>query len=70
MPELKTKNLGELAYNGYRDHTGGKTWNGYPMPMWADLPAHVQAAWNTAASAVRQDTLAEVITMMQAEVAS
>lgn len=70
MPELKPKPLGELAYNGYRDHTGGKTWNGYDMPHWADLPPHVQAAWNTATSAVRRDTLAEVITMLQAEVAS
>lgn len=67
MPEQK-KTPGELAYAAYRDHTGGKTWNGYPMPLWADLPAHVQAAWNTAAHAVRRETLAEVITMLEAQV--
>lgn len=63
-----TPTPGELAYTAYRDHTGGKTWNGYEMPHWADLPAHVQAAWNTAAHAVRRDALAGVITMLKGEV--
>ena len=59
---------GELAYTAYRDHTSGKTWNGYPMPMWADLPPAVRLAWEAGAQAVRRETLAEVITMLKGEV--
>ena len=68
MPELNIKSPGELAYDGYRDHTSGKTWNGYPMPMWADLPPTVRHAREAGAQAVRRETLAEVITMLKKEV--
>lgn len=67
MPEQK-KTPGELAYDGYRDHTSGKTWNGYDMPLWADLPPTVRLAWDAGAQAVRRETLAEVITMLKGEV--
>lgn len=43
---------GRSAYEGYRDRTGGKTWDLRPMPLWDELPVGVQDAWCEAALAV------------------
>lgn len=59
------KTPGEVAYEGYRDHTGGLTWNGYPMPMWADLKPDTRAAWEASACAVRRGLLALVLKMLK-----
>lgn len=49
--------LGEIAYGGYRESTGGRTFTGAPMPEWMELPQAIQWAWQAAASAVVAHTL-------------
>lgn len=44
---------GRLAYEAYATTTGGRTYDGRPMPTWADLGEPIQCAWNAAAQAVR-----------------
>lgn len=43
---------GESAYDGYREATGGKTYDGRNMPAWADLGERIQGAWEMSAWAV------------------
>lgn len=38
----------EQAYQGYAEHTGGKTFDGRDMPAWADLGERIQGAWRQA----------------------
>lgn len=68
MPDNK-KSLGEIAYDGYRDHTGGKTWNGYDMPHWADLGEHVRSAWEAGAKAAQRQVLNTVVGLMEQAIA-
>lgn len=43
----------KAAYNGYRDHTGGKSLaTGQNIPEWVDLALVIQQAWDAAARAV------------------
>lgn len=47
--------LGELAreaYKAYGESTGGKNYQGLPMPEWEDLGAEIQTAWVSAVAAV------------------
>jgi hypothetical protein len=43
---------GEHAYSAYAESTGGKTYDGRDIPVWADLGDRIQGAWEAAASAV------------------
>lgn len=44
-----------IAYDAYRDHTGGKSLvSGQPIPGWDELPEPIQQAWEAAGSAVRE----------------
>jgi len=47
--------LAKAAYAAYGDSTGGKNWQGLPMPTWADLPVTTRAAWMAAVDAVRTE---------------
>jgi hypothetical protein len=39
-------NLAKIAYEGYRNHTGGVSLvSGSPIPAWEDLPAAIQLVW-------------------------
>lgn len=50
----------EVAYNGYRDHTGGISLaSGGPIPEWKDLRPDIQAAWKASAAALRKIMLCE-----------
>ncbi len=55
-PEPRT--LGQTGYEAYAAHTGGLTWDGKPMPTWADILVRegdrprVTAAWESAAEAI------------------
>lgn len=69
MSDLTVLSLGEIAYTGYRNSTGGKTWNGYEMPTWGDLPANVQAAWDAGGWAVQARTLQGVVVSLEAVLA-
>lgn len=45
--------LGRLGYEAYSAHTGGRTFDGRPMPAWPDLPDAIRAAWSASARAIR-----------------
>lgn len=54
------KSLGQIGYEAYALFTGGKTWDGKPMPTWDEVVARdaergtkVSGAWEAAASAIR-----------------
>lgn len=44
--------LAKIAYQGYGEATGFKTFDGRPMPEWAALGEKIQLAWTAAAAAV------------------
>ncbi len=46
---------GQIAYEAYAIHTGGKTHDGRDMPSWEDLPGRIQHAWEAAARAVAKE---------------
>jgi len=44
---------GKIAYEAYRNHTGGKSLaTGHPITEWDELPEEIRDAWNAAAGAV------------------
>ena len=46
---------GEIAYEGYREHSHGKSLvSGSPIPPWDELPVNIQEAWEESARCVRQ----------------
>jgi len=46
--------VARAGYDGYADHTGGKTFDGRDMPQWDDLPDRTQVAWVAAVVAIRR----------------
>ncbi len=42
--------LAQEAYEAYGQTTGGKDYQGLPMPEWADLGEQIQNAWRAAVS--------------------
>lgn len=53
-----TKTKGQIGYEAYAVATGGKTWDGKPMPTWEAVAASgtkVAGAWEAAAQAVLED---------------
>lgn len=58
---MNIETLGQTAYEGYYASTGGRTFDGRPMPLWHELPITIQRAWQTGAERVRRETLADVI---------
>jgi hypothetical protein len=44
--------LAKIAYEAYGKSTGGKNYQGLPMPAWEDLPEAIRHAWDAAAQAV------------------
>ena len=45
----------EIAYNAYRDHTGGVSLiSGAPIPEWESLRSDIQDAWRASAHALRE----------------
>jgi hypothetical protein len=50
-----TKSPGQIGYEAYAQSTGGKTWDGKPMPTWEQVLASgtkVAGAWEAAAQAI------------------
>ena len=58
-PEQDLPTLAQIAYEAYGDMTGGKNYQGLPMPEWADLPARIKAAWNASVNATVKAALDE-----------
>ena len=49
---------GEIAYESYRDASGGKSLvSGAPIPAWTDMSPEIQSAWEASAQAVRQSCI-------------
>lgn len=44
-------NAGRRAYEGYATFTGGKTFDGRPMPTWDELTERIRGAWKAAVRA-------------------
>lgn len=52
MPHAAYPDLAQLAYAAYAQSTGGRTFDGRPMPAFEDLGDSVTTAWQAAAQAV------------------
>jgi hypothetical protein len=51
--ECYAERLGQRAYEGYRDHTGGVSLaTGGPIPDWGELSPAIKAAWGAATKAL------------------
>ena len=49
------KEWGEIAYDAYREASGGKSLvSGAPIPQWDDMAPEIRAAWNEAGHAVKE----------------
>ena len=51
------KSLGQIGYEAYAEHTGGKTFDGRDMPTWEQVQASgtkVAGAWEAAAKAIAE----------------
>lgn len=46
--------VAQAGYEGYAECTGGKTFDGRDMPLWADLPDRTKTAWVAAAAGIRR----------------
>lgn len=54
-PEMRAVEDAQIAYEGYRDHTGGISLaSGQAIPEWGALRPDIQAAWCAAAHAMRE----------------
>ena len=49
---MTTEEYAKIAFEAYSESTGGKTYDGKPIPKWNELPEHVQRAWSAAAAAI------------------
>jgi len=58
-PEHDLPTLAQIAYEAYGDVTGGRNYQGLPMPEWADLPDRIKAAWNASVNATVKAALDE-----------
>ena len=50
------KTYGQIGYEAYRAHTGGKSLaTGQEIPTWENLVPVIQAAWEAAGRAIADD---------------
>ena len=49
--------LAKTAYRAYGGATGGKNYQGLPMPAWENLTPTIQTAWEVAAEAIARKVL-------------
>lgn len=50
--------LARAAYAAYGETTGGRNYQGQPMPAWEDLAEVIQQAWTVAAATVARTVTA------------
>ena len=58
MIEVDARALARIAYEAYGQATGGKNYQGNPMPEFDDLPDPIVNAWASAVQAVVQEVTA------------
>jgi hypothetical protein len=52
---MREKSFGNIAYDAYCDHTGGKSLiSGAELPLWRELDHGIKEAWDVAAVAARE----------------
>lgn len=52
------KTLGQIGYEGYRNHTGGISLvSQQPIPAWEGLKKDIQDAWEAAAQAIASECI-------------
>ena len=52
MDDAERVVLAQTAYEAYGASTGGKNYQGLPMPSWDDVGEPIRAAWAAAVTAV------------------
>jgi hypothetical protein len=52
--------LGQIAFEAYNEAVGGKTWDGKPIPAWAEINEKVRNGWEQSALAVVREKQKEV----------
>ena len=57
MDDAERVVLAQTAYEAYGASTGGKNYQGLPMPSWGDLGEPIRAAWVAAVTTVVRDLL-------------
>lgn len=60
MADHDSAQLARAAYAAYGETTGGRNYQGQPMPAWEDLGEVIQQAWTVAAT-----TVARIVTTPQ-----
>lgn len=61
MDSEDSKTLGQVAFEAYSAAKSGSTFDGRPIPPWADLGEEVSSAWEAAAGAVAGRVLNAVL---------
>ena len=57
-PRECVKSWGQIAYEAYRNYTGGKSLvSGSPLPEWWDLAPEIKMAWEHVGQAVEKKVL-------------
>lgn len=59
-PGVTRADLGQIAYEAYLGHVGGRSVSGQPLPGWHKLSPHLKAAWITSAHAVHIEMVHEI----------
>lgn len=57
MDHAERIGLAKTAYEAYGISTGGKNYQGLPMPSWDDLGEPIRTAWVAATTAVARELL-------------
>jgi hypothetical protein len=58
--ESNVERYGRLAFEAYGKSTGGRTYDGRPIPKWHELPENIREAWCAAGAVVASDVMQAV----------
>jgi hypothetical protein len=49
---MDSRTLGQIGYEAYGDHAEWKSFDGRPMPKWAEVRPDIVEKWEVAAAAI------------------
>ena len=58
--QMTPDELGEYAFNTYREAVGKITFDGKPIPLWAEIGERQKIGWRAAGVAIRDNTAEEM----------